>query len=306
MDNLPEGSVEIVLGEDARAAGSQPSPGGDTGATHAGGGNGAGGNRSGYQDRIDQLTARRRDAERDRDVEAERANRLEADLAATKGQLSELARRQRATEEYVQGDFAARERAIKLHEVDGKLGRLQTDRLNALEAGDTAKVNSLDMEIAEAFVEKRELAAERPAGGGSRSQPTGQQEQQQTRQSDPETAAFLARNADWWQKDPGKTATAWEKHAELKARGVPLGTADYYREIEAAVTSKHSGGSAPSVNGGGASRGNEPTNGGGGSSNRVVLSKNDLDAARGMGLTPEQWARGVVLGRQRGEIRSAA
>jgi len=299
MENeLPEGAIEVVLDEDTRATGPAPASGTDTDGNTQGG-SGQVGNRTGFEQRIAQLTARRHDAERGENEQRDRADRLEAELARHRAQLDALEKRQNSTEGNVLADYAARERAIQLHDIDGKVGRLAADKANALETSDFQKASAIDVEIAQALIEKRELE-QALANPGSRSQQQ-QAPAQEAPPQDPKLSAFQARNQDWWNKDPGKTARAWELHAELK-RSNPtiIGTDEYWRMIEDHGRGNGNGRAAmpPLSNGGAATAGN----GGQRATNRVVLTREQADTARGLRLTPEQYARGLLEAQQKGEI----
>lgn len=320
MDNeLPEGAIEVVLDEGPRASGPEPSSGPGTGAEGAQGGASqggpaGGGNRTGFEQRIAQLTARRHDAERGENEQRDRAERLEAELARQKAQLEALVSRQDTTESYVQADYSARERAIQLHDLEGTIARLAADKAGALEVSDFPKAAQVDVEIAKALIEQRELEQAAQARPGSRAQP-GQGGQanpaaQAAPPADTKLAAFQARN-EWFNRDPAKTAKAWEVHAEFKrSNPAMVGSDDYYRTLETRVNDHFNGGSN-----GGSSRGMPPLSNGGAatgagrgasSPTRVVLSAEQATIARGLRLTPEQYARGLVDATQRGEVAAPA
>lgn len=310
MDNeaLPEGAIEVVLDEGTRASGPEPSSGTDTGAAPGTQG-GAGGNRTGFEQRIAQLTARRHDAERGEGEQRERAERLEAELARQKAQLEALVSRQDTTESYVQADYTARERAIQLHDLEGRIAGLATDKANALEISDYPKAAQVDVEIAKALIEQRELEQAAQARPGSRAQPGQTEAARMPAQTgtDPKLAAFQARN-EWFNRDPAKTAKAWEVHAEIK-RSNPgaVGSDEYYRTLETRVNQHFNGGGnggrseVPPLSGGGAATSN---GGGGNGSNptRVVLSKEQAEMARGLRIAPEVYARGLLEAQRKGEI----
>jgi hypothetical protein len=313
VDNeLPEGAIEVVLDEGSRASGPEPSSGTDTGAAQGvpGGqspsGPAGGGNRTGFEQRIAQLTARRHDAERGENEQRDRAERLEAELARQKAQLEALVSRQDTTESYVQADYTARERAIQLHDLEGRIASLAADKAGALEVSDFPKAAQVDVEIAKALIEQRELEQAAQARPGSRAQPRqGEQPRQPAAPTDTKLAAFQARN-EWFNRDPAKTAKAWEVHAEFKRSNPSMvGSEEYYRTLETRVNDHFNGGG----NGGG--RGMPPLSGGGAATNgsarnssptRVVLSAEQAQIARGLHLSPEQYARGLVDATQRGEI----
>lgn len=297
---LDDGSIEVVLGEDTRGAGASPAPGGDTGATPPV--DQGGGNRSGYQERLDQLTARRREAERERDGALSENDVLRGELAQTRNDLAVLRQQTQAVTDHVLADYAVRERGVRLGQIATQIKDLEAQKATALEAVDHVKAAQLDTQITNALIEKREL--ERPTGAGSRSQPEQRQQPQQRSAAADELAAFKQRNS-WYETDQQKTAAAWAIHNSLKAQGKPLGGADYWKAIEDGVARQFDPSrQVPPVAGGapgtGATAGRETTQSGNGRQS-IVLSRDDVEEAKRLGLTPQQYAQAAALARQRGE-----
>ena len=300
---LDDGSIEVVLGEDTRGAGASPAPGGDTGTTPPV--SQGGGNRSGYQERLDALTARRREAERERDGALSENEILRGELAQTRNDLAVVRQQTQAVTDHVLADYAVRERGVRLGQIATTITELTAQKAAALEAVDHVKAAQLDTQITNALIEKREL--ESNTGAGSRSQPEQRQPQQRSAAVD-ELAAFKSRNA-WYETDQQKTAAAWAIHNSMKAAGKPLNGPEYWKAIEDGVARQFDPGrQIPPVAGGapatGATAGRETTQGGNGRQS-IVLNRDDVEEAKRLGLTPQQYAQAAALARSRGEPSAA-
>jgi hypothetical protein len=252
-----------------------------------------GGARSGLQDRIAQLTARGRGAERERDGALQEVDTLRSALTQTQAQLAALGQRQQAVEQHTLVGIAERDRQAKLAVVDTKLAGLKTERIAALESGDHVKLADLDLQITDVLLDRREAA-----GAASRPAATPAPAAQTQQVTDPELRSFMTKNS-WFGTDKDRTAYAYQVNEQMKARGMPIGDRTYYDTLEQMVKDKFETPAPPPRGGSGASFGTSPA--GGRQPVTVKLTRDQVDTATAYGLTPEQYARGVLQAQGRGD-----
>lgn len=160
-----------------------------------------------FQERIDEITKKRREAER-RELEALRRVR---ELEETVNNLQTTS----ADTEY--------------KTLEDQIGVLERQRRNALENADFDT---------EAEINKRLIDARIRMQNAEQRRQYNQYHQERSKNTpvvDPRAIQFIASNQDWWEKDVEKTRYAYKIDNDLKAEGMNPASDAYWAELERRV-----------------------------------------------------------------------
>lgn len=291
LDNVDEGAAqellkrasnplpreEEVLTEDARTQKTEAGPSVDELENYS----------ENVKKRIDKLTFDREEASRraaqaarERDEAMQYAQRAMEDRKQFEEQVRKLSETSQTAEmARVEADLQAAKKAYK----------------EALDTYDTEAAAEAQIKLSELVSQRNLLQLQKTARPLAQTERPVVQTQVSARPAlDSRAQEWVARNDAWFQKDKAMTAFAFGVHEDLVDKGVnPTADADtYYRQLDEALkarfpekfeTPEKAGRQTPSSPVAPAGR---AVNG----KKRVVLSANELNLARRLGVTPEQFA----------------
>jgi hypothetical protein len=177
--------------------------------------------------------------------------------------------------------------ASQMGHLNSALEDLEERKTEAMKDGEYKSVGRIDREI-----RRVERAMEMVEIGSKRAAPTPSSPPQDI--TDPDIEEFV-RNAKWWEKDPIMTGAAkeldWYLSNEPKWRGKPL--KERLQEVKKVVEDRFAWkGAKPS----GAESGmGQPGGKMGDGTTRIRLNSEQVAAAKGLGLTPTEYAHQLVL-----------
>jgi hypothetical protein len=236
----------------------------------------------GAKKRIQKLVAQRKAKEAELATERAEKARLAAELDALKKAGMQSAKADASV-------YAEQQQAqVKL---------LEEKYARALEAGDskTAAETMSDLIRANTTLASTQRAVKEVADEDRGGQLEGSSRQTETRQRQqaayhPKTQAFIDKHEDWWGKDRVTTAAAVAIAKELESEGFTPEEDDYYSEVESRLKKEfpqkfgQQERQRPRQTVSGASR--TPA----GAGNRVRLSQDEVNMAKRLGVTVEQYA----------------
>jgi len=179
-----------------------------------------------------------------------------------------------------------------------EIEKAKSDYKQAYEAGDTDKLLEAQESLISASADKKYVENYIPVNRGQRPQQIPQQIPQQPQAQDPQLdpkAIEYIRNNEWFESEGNEdmTALAYGMHAKLVRQGIdPVANANkYYEEIDNAVKQRFperfpesntatTQAPPPVV---------APANRAGAKQRTVQLTRTQVDLARRLGLTPEQY-----------------
>ena len=234
------------------------------------------------QKRINQLTKKMRQAERDREEAIRYATRVQSEAQTLKQRVDAL------DSGYV-NEFSGR--------VQSELQAAENDLKNAIEIGDSGqivesqrKITALAIQADRAAQAQRNAEAQRAAMEASQAQP-----QQAPRRPDPKAEAWAA-DREWFGSDETMTYAAFGIHKQLiEDEGFDPSSDDYYSELDKRMADAF----PHKFNNG--SRGKRPAqtvasvnrSASGRSKRRVTLTPTQVSMAKKLGVPLEEYAKYV-------------
>lgn len=237
------------------------------------------------QKRIKKLTFDREEARR----ESVRAQQ-ERDEAV---QYAQRALEQRKQYEEQSRKYGEQSLSVLAEKLDTDLKSARASLIEAMDKYDTEAAADAQMLIADLTAQKREAESRKNARPVAQQERDVVQPQASTRPApDARAQEWVARNADWFQKDKSMTAFVFGVHEELVEKGVdPRAQHEaYYKALDQAVRKRfpEQFEDSPSTN-----SPRSPVAPATRSSNgrkRVTLTQTEVNLARRLGVTPEQFA----------------
>jgi hypothetical protein len=239
------------------------------------------------QKRINQLTKKMRQAERDREEAIRYATRVQSEAQTLKQRVDAL------DSGYV-NEFSGR--------VQSELQAAENDLKNAIEIGDSGqivesqrKITALAIQADRAAQAQRNAEAQRAAMEASQAQPQQAQPQQAPRRPDPKAEAWAA-DREWFGSDETMTYAAFGIHKQLiEDEGFDPSSDDYYSELDKRMADAF----PHKFNNG--SRGKRPAqtvasvnrSASGRSKRRVTLTPTQVSMAKKLGVPLEEYAKYV-------------
>lgn len=228
--------------------------------------------------RIDKLTQKYREADRQREAALRYAE-------SVRRENEELARRTQESQVGMLSQAEAR--------VGSELERAKRDLKTAIDAGDPDAQVEAQAKLTKLLGESTEIERlkRQPA---PRPQP-----QQQQPQGDPKAEKWAAKHANWFGKDAAMTGAAYAIDAQLKSEGVDPSSDQYYQELDSRLRDSfpHKFREAPSRERvvqtvAGASRSS-------GAARRVQLTPSEVAVAKRLGVPLEDYYKSkMALGEQ--------
>ena len=173
--------------------------------------------------------------------------------------------------------------------VEGELESARKKYEKAYEDGDAKAILAAQEELFSAKLKAEKLAAFRPVPLQQEQNVVQTPPQPAAPQLDAKTRAWQEANP-WFGSNKRMTAVAMEIHNELERDGMPLGSEEYFNRIDSEMKSifpgaypqekRKSSVVAP------ATRSTAPK--------KIVLTQSQVNVAKRLGLTPEQYARAVA------------
>jgi hypothetical protein len=239
------------------------------------------------QKRINQLTKKMRQAERDREEAIRYATQVQTEAQTLKQRVDAL------DSGYV-NEFSGR--------VQSELQSAENDLKNAIEIGDSAqivesqrKITGLAIQADRAAQAQRNAESQRAAMEAQQAQPQQAQPQQAQRRPDPKAEAWAA-DREWFGSDETMTYAAFGIHKQLiEDEGFDPAGDDYYSELDKRMAeafphkfnngarSKRPAQTVASVNRSASGR----------SKRRVTLTRTQVDMAKKLGVPLEEYAKYV-------------
>ena len=239
------------------------------------------------QKRINQLTKKMRQAERDREEAIRYATQVQSEAQTLKQRVDAL------DSGYV-NEFSGR--------VQSELQAAENDLKNAIEIGDSGqivesqrKITALAIQADRAAQAQRNAEAQRAAMEASQAQPQQAQPQQAPRRPDPKAEAWAA-DREWFGSDETMTYAAFGIHKQLiEDEGFDPSSDDYYSELDKRMADAF----PHKFNNG--SRGKRPAqtvasvnrSASGRSKRRVTLTPTQVTMAKKLGVPLEEYAKYV-------------
>ena len=238
------------------------------------------------QKRINQLTKKMRQAERDREEAIRYATQVQSEAQTLKQRVDAL------DSGYV-NEFSGR--------VQSELQAAENDLKNAIEIGDSGqivesqrKITALAIQADRAAQAQRNAEAQRAAIEASRAQPQQAQPQQAQRRPDPKAEAWAA-DREWFGSDDAMTYAAFGIHKTLvEEEQFDPSSDDYYNELDRRIAEKFNVSSnttskRPVQTVAGVSR----QNSGRSSGKKVRLSPSQVAIAKKLGVPLSEYAKYV-------------
>ena len=239
------------------------------------------------QKRINQLTKKMRQAERDREEAIRYATQVQTEAQTLKQRVDAL------DSGYV-NEFSGR--------VQSELQSAENDLKNAIEIGDSAqivesqrKITGLAIQADRAAQAQRNAESQRAAMEAQQAQPQQAQRQQAPRRPDPKAEAWAA-DREWFGSDETMTYAAFGIHKQLiEDEGFDPAGDDYYSELDKRMAeafphkfnngarSKRPAQTVASVNRSASGR----------SKRRVTLTPTQVTMAKKLGVPLEEYAKYV-------------
>tara|TARA_R100001129_G_scaffold145299_1_gene106598 strand:+ start:2241 stop:3125 length:885 start_codon:yes stop_codon:yes gene_type:complete len=239
------------------------------------------------QKRINQLTKKMRQAERDREEAIRYATQVQSEAQTLKQRVDAL------DSGYV-NEFSGR--------VQSELQAAENDLKNAIEIGDSSqivesqrKITALAIQADRAAQAQRNAEAQKAAMEASQAQPQQAQPQQAPRRPDPKAEAWAA-DREWFGSDETMTYAAFGIHKQLiEDEGFDPSSDDYYSELDKRMADAF----PHKFNNG--SRGKRPAqtvasvnrSASGRSKRRVTLTPTQVSMAKKLGVPLEEYAKYV-------------
>jgi hypothetical protein len=238
------------------------------------------------QKRIKKLTFDREEARRQQ-LQAQQ----ERDEAV---QYAQRALEQRKQFEDQSRKYGEQSLSALVEKLDTDLKSARSALIEAMDRYDTEAAADAQMRIADLTSQKREAEARKNARPVAQQERDVVQQQPSTRPApDARAQEWVARNNAWFQKDKAMTAFVFGVHEDLVEKGVdPRAQADaYYKALDQAVRKRfpEQFEDSPSTNTPRTSPVAPATRSVNGRK-RVTLSQTELNLARRLGVTPEQFA----------------
>lgn len=237
------------------------------------------------QKRINKEVWRRSQAE-------QRAQYWEQQVQALQRDMEEL---KRARDTGVQTQLDQTEARLK-----ADLDRAKKDYLAAVADGDAERLYDANARLAQLAADQKEVEIYKRQRQPVQQQPVQQPQVQQPaatpRPTDPLAIEWAGENP-WFGRDKVMTAVAYAIDADLKAEGVPLGTKDFYAELNRRLRKEMphkfsqeapAKPATPAQPVAPASRGAAPQTG------KVKLTQREVEMAARLGVPPEEYARFVT------------